>query len=268
MSRLLREPLLHFLALAGFAFAANHYWVEEEKERIVVARQTVEHLVRQAADLQLRELSPAERDEVVAAFVEDEILYREAYRRGLDRSDSRMRQNLVRKMRGLLAGELGTPDEATLRAFYEANLERYTSPERLRLDHVYFSDPGAVPAGLRDRLRSGADPAGEGERFRPGAVSLRAVSMRDVVGMLGPSVARALVDLVDGEWAGPLESRMGVHFVRIVERTPPVVASYEDVARYVEGDWALAETRRLIEAEVERLAEGYEIVIETEPPGR
>ena len=97
--RLLREPMLHFFALAALLFVLEAYFSAGQKTRIVVDQVTADYLIRQREDLELRVLDEAERASVVDAYVEDEILYREAYRRGLDQGDSRMRRNLILKMR-------------------------------------------------------------------------------------------------------------------------------------------------------------------------
>ena len=162
-SRFRREPLLHFLVLAALLFALDHVFSRAQKEKIVVGRQTVDYLVQQREDLELRELGPEERREAVEAFVEDEILYKEAYKRGLDKGDSRMRRNLIRKLRGLLIGEIEPPTEAQLTDFYQTNRERFVRQETLTLDHVFFSDAAQVPQDLLEQLRAGADHRAFGE---------------------------------------------------------------------------------------------------------
>ena len=57
-STLLREPLLHFLVLAGLLFLVHSLWTKEEREKIVVDRQTAAFLIQQREDLELRQLTP------------------------------------------------------------------------------------------------------------------------------------------------------------------------------------------------------------------
>ena len=107
--KLVKEPLFHFLLLAALLFVLEHVFSSTQKEKIIVDQQTAEYLVKQREDLQLRKLSPAEREVTINSFVEDEILYNEAYKRGLDKSDSRMRRNMILKMRGLLMAISNSP---------------------------------------------------------------------------------------------------------------------------------------------------------------
>jgi hypothetical protein len=144
-----REPLVHFLILAGLLFAFEHFWSARQKERIVVDRQTADFLIQQREELELRQLAPDERREIIESWIEDEILYREAYKRGLDK-DARTRRNLILKMRGLALSDLRDPTEAELRAYFEANRERAA--------RVLRGQPGALPASAYAGDRPGVLP--------------------------------------------------------------------------------------------------------------
>lgn len=259
---LLHEPLVHFFALAAVLFLINEVASSTQKTRIVIDQKTAEFLIRQREDLELRVLSEAERADTISAFVEDEILYNEAYVRGLDRGDSRMRRNLILKMRGLLSGDVGEPTEEELRAYFESNRSRFSRPASLSLAQVFFDDQTAVPADLREQLGAGLDPATVGTDSLQFRRSMPTMTRRYIVGTFGSDVARAIVAIDDDAWHGPFESAQGVHFVRVVERHPDVQADFESVERYLQGDWLMDRSRAAIRAEVERVRPDYDIVIE------
>ncbi len=244
--KLLREPLLHFTLLAILLFLVDHFVSQSSKEQIVISTTTADYLVKQREDLELRKLSDKEREETIAAYIEDEILYNEAYKRGLDRGDSRIRRNLILKMRGLLAGEIEDPDEATLRAWYADNLQRFTRSESWSLQQVFFSHGNEVPGDLVARLNAGLDPTAIGEQQLGIRRSMQQATRRDLVGMLGPDAARSLLTVSDKSWHGPYESPYGMHFIRITGYTPETQQSYESVKHYLSGDWLLAQTRQSI----------------------
>jgi hypothetical protein len=79
-----REPLVHFLALAALLFLFNYFWSDTQKEKIIVDQRTVDFLIKQREDLVLRKLTPKQRQDLIRSYIRDEILYREAYKRGLD----------------------------------------------------------------------------------------------------------------------------------------------------------------------------------------
>lgn len=258
----LREPVLHFAVLAALLFVLDYFARQAQKEQIVVSRETAEFLIQQREDLELRELSPEERRETIDSFVEDEILYNEAYKRGLDRGDSRMRRNMILKMRGLLGGEVGEPTDEELREWYEQNRERFVRPPTLSLEQVFFGDPQAIPAGLPESLNAGLDPSTIGEDRFETPRNLVQVFQRELVGRFGPDAAGAILALDDDRWHGSFESPLGIHFVRVTGREPAMDPPYERVKPYLAGEWTLAQTRARIEREVESLRDDYEIVIE------
>ena len=257
------EPLVHFIALAALLFAFEYVWSSAQKEKIIVDQQSIDFLVKQQEDLVLRKLTPEERQQVIDGFIEDEILYREAYKRGLDKN-TRMRRNLILKMRGLALGDIRKSTDDELKRFFEANRARYARPATLSLTQVFYRDPSKVPDGLLDELRAGRDPKRLGEFMNGFERSLSRVSKRELVAILGPEAARPIVALQDDQWHGPFQSIRGTHFVRIVERRPPWEVSYEEVKAYLEQEWMMAQSRIAIEKEVEKLRKDYDIVVETE----
>ena len=261
-SQLWHEPLVHFLLLAALLFAFDHVWSSAQKEKVIVDQQTVDFLIKQREDLELRKLTPEERRETIAAFIEDEILYREAYKRGLDKGDTRMRRNLILKMRGLALGDIRKPTDEELKRYFKANRAKFTRPATLSLMQVFYRDPSGVPDGLLDELRAGRNPKTVGEYLNGYGRPLSRVSKRELVGMLGAEVARPIIALQDNRWHGPFKSIHGAHFVRIVERQPAQEARYEDVKSYLAGEWAISQSRAAIEKEVEAMRKGYEILVE------
>ena len=256
---LFREPILHFFVLAGLLFAVEAYFASGQKTQIVVSQATADFLIRQREDLELRELDEAERADVVDAYVEDEILYNEAYQRGLDRGDSRMRRNMILKMRGLLTGEVAIPDEETLEDYFEQNREKFTRPARYDIQQIHFDANTPAPDDLDAFLADGGESqAGVQLRRMP------RMSRMLIAGSFGPDVGPVVLAADDDAWRGPFDSGQGVYFFRVLARTPEVAAEFEDVRNYLQGDWMMERSRALIQAEVQRVLPEYDVIIEAE----
>jgi hypothetical protein len=104
--RLLREPLLHFLVLGGAIFAA-HALISGDaagRDSVVVTRGRIESLVGQFVVSHGRPPDPAERSDLIQAWVREEILCREAVSLGLDREDAVIRDRLRQKMEFVAGG--------------------------------------------------------------------------------------------------------------------------------------------------------------------
>ena len=255
-----REPLVHFVALAAMLFVVERFWFETRKETILVDQQVVNFLIKQREDLVLRTLAPDERKQTIDEYIRDEILYREAYKRGLDK-DSRMRRYLISKMRRLTIGDVKKPTQVQLKAYFAANRARFRHPATLSFDHVYFKDPSRVPGGLLDQLRSGRDHKTLGDIMLGFARSAE-LSPNQVAGVIGPKAARSIIGIDDDQWHGPLPSIRGAHFVRIVARTPERDARFEDVQRFLQQDWNLSHARAAIDRQLEKLRGTYRIKVD------
>ena len=230
----------------------------------MIDQASIDALARDQEELLGRPLSEDERRALVESAIEDEVLLREAYRRGLDR-DAVVRRHLVQKMRFILGEEAPEPTEAQLEAYLEANRERYRTPPAVTLDHVFYADRAAVPDTLLVQLENGVEIEGLGESLFMLGNTLPRYSLRDLIGLMGPEVARRVFELPAGAWHGPLQSERGVHFVRVAEHHPPTMPSFAELASYLRQDWTLDQQRRALADRLAELRRNYRIVVEPAP---
>jgi peptidyl-prolyl cis-trans isomerase C len=280
MPRWYQEPLLHFL-VAGAAIFALTSAIDEgdgpeqgaagpgQAPAPIVVDSARRETLRASLEAELGR--PPSDEEVVRAvdgWVADEALYREAVALGLDRGDLIVRRRLIQNLRFVLAGRQTppTPDEATLRAHYEAHREAFERPGRYTLEHVFLSEGDSEVLGFRaaaalDALRRGDDPATVGDPFLHGRRFERQ-TVEALAQRLGQPFVAELPGLPAGEWAGPVLSTFGVHLVRIVDVVPGGVAPFEEVRAQVEAAWLDAEQARLDEAELREVIGRYPVVRE------
>jgi hypothetical protein len=260
-----REPLVHFLALAALLFGAYHLLTPSARESIVIERASIDELARRQEELLARPLNDEERRALVESAIDDAVLLREAYRRGLDR-DAVVRQHLVQKMRFILGEDETAPTEAELRAYLAANRERYRSPPAVTLDQVFYADPAKVPDDLMTQLENGSDIGDIGEPLDMLGNRLPHYSLRDLIGLMGPDVARRVFELPPGAWHGPMQSERGVHFVRVEQHHPPTMPSFDELEDYLRQDWALDQQQRAIADKLAELRQNYRIVVDQGAP--
>src|SRR5450432_4212349 len=114
MKKLLKEPLLHFLALGALVFALNAWRQktrpsEASPARIEVTASVIERL-RAGYERQFGQAPNAEELRgLVTTHIREEVLCREALALGLDRDDTIVRRRMAQKMEfltGDLAGEV------------------------------------------------------------------------------------------------------------------------------------------------------------------
>ncbi len=80
--------------------------------------------------------------------------------------------------------------------------------------------------------------------------------------MFGQPFVDALWAAPVGEWSGPIESSQGWHYVRITERLPETLLSFDVVRDQVENDHLVAVIRQAVERRVAELEQRHDVTIE------
>ena len=270
---LAREPLVHVLVLgAMLVLLHRRFSPPPAGEQIVVSADVLNGL-RQDFRRRTGHLpTPAEEQGIVERYVDDEVLVREGLALGLDRGDIIVRRRLIQKMEFLLESSepLPTPTDAELRATLEAHPDRYATPERVSLTHVFVSRErhgeraAADAATLRQALENGVDPATLGDPF----LHDRRLVLRtrdEIAAQLGDELAGTILTLPIDTWSEPLPSPYGMHLVRVTERPPAEVATLASVRDQVLSDWRTEQRRTLDRAARDRLRSRYVVKVAAAP---
>lgn len=272
MSKVLKDPLVHFLVIGVvlFAIAAMRGQpVTTGRERIVVTAEQVAQTRAAASALQGRPPTDEELADLVEPLVRDEVMYREALALKLDENDDEVRRRLIEKM-SYLTQDTADPapsSEQALREFYEARPDLFTIPALVSFDQVFFS-PGArgdaleadAAAGVA-ALRSGRVPAEVGDRT-PLRDSYDDAPREQVAVLFGDELANALFSAQAGEWAGPFRSDFGLHAVRLRGRSEPRLPPYEEIAERVAEEYGAQRRREANEQAYQEMRARYDVVIE------
>lgn len=264
-SEVRREPLVLFVVLGAALYGA---WtaLAPDVETIRIEREALRGLETQEEDLRGRPLTDEERERLREGYIDAEVLLREALGRGLQWSDFRVRQRLTRIMRGALTETVADPSVAQLQAYFRDNIEKFSTPESVTLEQVFFPWGEEISdqelQGVLAKLRSDADP----EQF--GTVSMVAgrrmprQTRANLVPSFGADFADQLERLPTGEWYGPFESVQGIHLVKIAERHSPQVAPFENVESYLRQEWLMTHTRELQQERINEIRKRYRIEVE------
>jgi hypothetical protein len=226
-----RERTIQFFVLGGLAFALAP---RHDDTRIHLSHRMLEaRRAAYAVKAGESKLSEAESEEVDRRSLEDEVLYREALRLGLDRGDAILKQHLIQKMLLVaedLAGASSPVTEADLRAYFEATRSRRVHAARLSFVHAFASTADraeALEADIAKLPASDVSAPPLGDPFPvPRSVSK---SRAAIAAEFGETFASQLEVLPVGTWSRPIPSRYGYHFVRLLEREAERPATFEEV---------------------------------------
>ena len=262
VSRILREPLLHFLLIGALVFAVYGQRPETPATStgtIEVTPAQVERLAAQFESVWRRAPDAQELEGLVEGFVREEVYYREALALGLDRDDTVIRRRLHLKMQFIseAAAEAMSPDDAVLQEFLDARSDQFAAPERITFRQVFLGDED-LDATLTE-LRAGTDPARLGRGgLLPGTMEAAVESVVD--GTFGTDFFSRVRALAPGDWQGPVASSYGLHLVRLDAFEPAASPVLEDIREQVEAEWRRHEAERLREAGYQTLRARYEVI--------
>lgn len=274
LKSLLREPLLHFLAIGAALFLYFHFGGSgsgQGSTRIVVSPGQIAHLEAGFTRTWSRPPSEMELKGLIDEWVREEIAVREAMAAGLDRDDTVMRRRLRQKLEFLIedSAEAIPPTDEELKAWLAQHADQYRTEPRVAFRQVFISrerrgaNAEADAAAILKRLKA----AGPGARIDdvgdatmlPTEFGL--ASMRDVDRAFGSDFAKQLDAVEAGNWSGPLRSGYGLHLVQVLDRVEGSVPSFEAL-RPVAAREVLAERRkRQFTAMYDRLLEKYKVVV-------
>lgn len=272
MKSLLREPLVHFLALGAMLFAIGIVRGEPAtpgSTRIAITEGHIDRLLEGFRMTWNRPPTEAEFQGLVEEYLKEEVLYREALGMGLDQDDQIIRRRLRQKLEFMTADFVGTvePGEEELRAYLAEHADRYREDGRLRFVHVFVGDTG--PDGVARandilaslRARPDQDLGALTDAFLH-PLAYPDVSERELRAIYGPRFPDLLMQEPVGEWSGPLASPFGLHVVRVDAREDGEVPSLDAVRAEVYRDLMFERTNEAEQAYFDGLLQQYTVTVE------
>jgi parvulin-like peptidyl-prolyl isomerase len=298
LGRLLREPLVHFTAAGAVLFTVfilvrGPDAGTDDPTRIVIDRATLTTYMQyranafepEAFDAILESMTDEEIDRLVDAYVDDEVLYREAKSLGLEASDYVIRQRMIQKMRflvGDIAEAQATIDEDALEDYYRANEPTYHVEPSVTFTHVFFDADRRGADGAEAAARAALtelnaehagfnDAPGRGDRF-PFLKNYVERTYEYVGNHFGAEFADALAGLdASDQWRGPIRSAYGWHVVLVTSRDEGRTPALDEVRDQVERDYRRDQGEEKVEEMTAALRDRYQVELvdipKVAPPG-
>lgn len=257
----LREPMVHFVALGALLFGLDAALLVKrgDPSRIEIPEAAYQEARALFSSSAKRDPSTQELKVLLDRWVDNEVLYREGLALGLDKGDSAIRDRVIFKSLNVVQAGLNTPppDEAVLKAWFEANRQRYDIPTRYDfLEAVVTSDRAedklrAFVSSLNGKGRSDAESSLNVFRDRP---------RPSIEQSYGVDFVRALDRAQPGgEWL-LLPSSAGLRVVRLTELKPGTRADFDSLKNEVLKDWRSEAMSKLTSQAVRELGSKYRVV--------
>ena len=277
MRKLLKEPFVHFL-IAGAVLFAGYAWLNRETanrppngSRVVsITASDVTWLKETWVRQWQRPPSDDEVRGMVADYLREELLAREARELRLDENDTIVRRRLAQKMTFFLEDTVHAvePSDEEARRIYEADRERFQTPARISFTQIYFSRDrrgndaaGDATKALQALTRDGApvDATEVGDRSLLER-ELHDADAQAVASAFGPDFARTVFGLEPGKWHGPIASGYGLHVVWVADVQQAQPRSFDEVRAQVIDQWRREKQKAADEQYVAALMKKYQVV--------
>jgi len=286
MKRLLKEPLVHFLAAGLGLFLlfglTNRGKRDSDPDVVTVDHDALLTFIQYRikafdpalAEEKLKSLSHDELQELIDDYVREEVLYREAVALGLDEDDYVIRRRLVQKLEFITEGFVEAAaeiDDAALRRYFDANRADYFVEPYVTFTHVFFdaeSRPREQACAMAEKTlvelnRAGVpftDAPQYGDRFLY-YVNYVERTPDYVASHFGVPMAQALFELEPSDliWRGPFDSPYGVHLVMLITNEPGREPELAEIEGRVREDARQAMIREKTEATIAEIVGAYEV---------
>ena len=273
--RFYRDPLLHFAVAGALLFIGftlmNRGDTDPSTEPVRIGNGEVRWLKETFANQWQRTPTDDELRGLVAGFVEEELLAREAKTLGLDQKDTIVRRRLAQKLTFLVddTSRVAEPSDEELRQFYNINAERFRLESRVSFTQIFFNparrqhaetDAKAAlvlisTADGNDRAATMGDPTLLETEFHD-------VDAQTISNLFGPDFARSVFLVEPGLWAGPLKSVYGVHLVQKTDLRPATLRPFQEVRSKVLEEWRRQREDQTKAEYLGKLREKYGVVTE------
>jgi PPIC-type PPIASE domain len=276
LKSLLREPLLHFLAIGAAIFLVFHFSgggsAGPGSTRIVIGAGQVAHLEAGFTRTWSRPPTEAELKGLIDEWVREEIAVREAMSAGLDRDDTVIRRRLRQKFEFLVedAAEAVPPTEDELKAWFAQHADEYRIEPRLAFRQVFVSRDRRGAAAEADAAAILKRLAAAGPEARTDSLGdatmlpadLELAPRRDIDRTFGTGFAKQLDAIEPGTWSGPIRSGYGLHLVLVRERVEGGLPAFEAVRPIALREVVAERRKRQLAALYDSLLQKYTVVLE------
>jgi hypothetical protein len=284
LTKLVREPLLHFVLLGAGLFLASSLINKGnvgDNGTIIVGQDQVEQVISTFTQANQRPPTEQEKEGLIRDYIRGEVYYREALAMGLDRNDAVIWPRLRTKLQFMvenIAAQVEPTDEQ-LPTYLTDHADKFRVDERFTFNQVYL-DPDIHGENIADDAQKLLAKLSEAQGAHDAPVPADQllgdqllmeprsddVSYTDVAKDFGDKFAAALLKLPVGKWQGPFESGFGRHLAFLSKLTEGRIPELDEVREIVRREWANDYRMEMDEKFYESLLKRYTVKIERPAP--
>ncbi|KAA1194099.1 peptidyl-prolyl cis-trans isomerase [Pseudohalioglobus sediminis] len=249
---------------------------EEQMQRMVDAELDREVMFQRALELELHLYDPVIHQRLLrnmhflqlAEGKSDEELYEQALEMRLHLGDEVVKRRMIQVVEQLMlaANPPAEPAEEEMRAEFESRREELRRPPRYSIEHVYINrereaEVDAIIGEIQARQLTPESARELSSPFLPG-YRFNSQTPDQLARHFGAAFLLNLeqANPVAGEWAGPIRSTYGLHYVYVSEFEPSRDARFDEVRQLLQRDLASRARAAALADSIAALREEYEVI--------
>ncbi len=286
LTKLLRDPLLHFTLIGAALFGVYDLLGGSEERRneevIVIDHNALLTFIqyrskafqKEQAKQQLADMSTDELQQLIAEYVREEALYREAQALGMIENDYIIRRRSVQKLEFIAQGiaeQAITVDADAVEAYFDQRRQDYYEAPSFTFTHVFVKgEEGAAEHTQRQantllqQLNIDQIDFSSAIRFGDRFLYHRNYVERTpdfIASHFGEAFKDRLAQLSasNNSWQGPIASDHGYHLVMLTEQRPGRVPALTEISDRVEADFRHWQQQQKQELAIQQIVEQYDV---------
>ena len=167
-----------------------------------------------------------------------------------------------------------SPTDQDLETYFAKHAERYRPPPLITFTHVFVDPDRRGDRTLEDaaemlaELQSLDHPTEDAQRFGDSFMLQRYYPEKEevrIASLFGREFARAVFELPEGRWHGPVLSGYGTHLVYVDKRVEFPGPAIGEVKDQVTQDWVDEKREEITDKYFAEILARYEVIVEGEP---
>lgn len=256
-----REPLILFFLMGGLLFGADHLVKKIRGDGVIrVPEEVAEITQAQLAATWGRPPTNSELKAHLQRWVNEEALFREGLRLGLERGDAQIRERVTLKTLNVM--QLGTsvpePTAEQLAAWYGVHRLRYEQPPRLHLQ-VLQADPRTPPSAaalsrtLEQLNTKSIQPKDLGQ-----LAIYQAIPMQELALRYSEDFVKQAMQSVPNVWSAYRSGDTAL-FLNLDRIQPGFKPDFEEIKARVAEDWRQDDLQKKLDQKVADLVRQHRV---------
>lgn len=260
----MKQRLFIFFILGVLILIADISVNNESDEKITIFESEINSLIDTWVNQVGRDPTLQEVDGIIKQLLDEEILYREAIKLGLDKNDIIIKRRLAQKI-GFLRQESDSslPSNQQVRDFYNLNKDKYFVEKRITFSHIYFSSNETEQEDAKKALiliESGSSETEFGEPFLLGK-NFSSKTISEIERSFGKRFSEDIQTIITKQWTGPITSEYGSHLIFLNSISDSFTPSLDEIKNLIINDVILENQNNSAKEYLKQLRNKYQIEI-------